>query len=750
MTPVKKERGSGDSAQRLRIPARAHRESLPSPGVPIRRGFSCLAAIRAAAILAVVLGGSLPALAQSRPDALVYVRDDDPAIARAFEQAREHVAKADWTDAIDAYLSILDRHTDELVPWGPRTHMSAALAAHRELTDLPPDGRRALVARFEETLAPELARATIAHDTDALARIAEAPPVPSAARAALHLARIYRERDEIGRALRWLHRIAFLYPQGTDGIDISTVYAEIAFCRARAGQRPFYDALAIARTERGDTELAIRVGGTPTTLGNFVESLEPDAEAATAPWTDFGGRPSRDRDIAFAPELQASLATPARDLEIAWRFGSYIVADDATPSPDPRPIGPEQDPNPVQPLAPVEYGDNVIAYDKQTAFAISNETGETVWLRSLRDVGAPPEGDERTYFYGAAGEGRFALLHEALDDPDAGFFGISDTHRRLVVLDANNGEIQWSRGGPLDDAKELEELEFTGIPIIAGGRVFIGAQQSSDNEGEVKSYTVAFDLATGKLAWTVFLCSSPALESHRHVFTDGPTLSSAEGLLYCGTDIGVISAIDPDDGEHVWCFRYERVPYRTRDDSRLIYSFFESWSDNPMIVADGRIYATPGDSQYLHILLHFPDRKTGFVQLDRIAKARYRYLVGVRDRVVYLAGRDESNRYHVVSAFHPEGGERSNLWQFPVPNPDPDREGPTVDQPAGRAALAGGRVLLPTLKGLYVLDADDGALVVHVPNPDPMRARFGNLFGSGGRMHTAYGRQVNCFRPADG
>lgn len=169
-----------------------------------------------------------------------------------------------------------------------------------------------------------------------------------------------------------------------------------------------------------------------------------------------------------------------------------------------------------------------------------------------------------------------------------------------------------------------------------------------------------------------------------------------------------------------------------------------------MIVADGRIYATPGDSQYLHILLHFPDRETGFVQLDRIAKARYRYLVGVRDRVVYLAGRDESNRYHVVSAFHPEGGERSNLWQFPVPNPDPDREGPTVDRPAGRAALAGGRVLLPTLKGLYVLDADDGALVAHVPNPDPMRARFGNLFGSGSRMHTAYGRQINCFRSTDG
>ena len=342
---------------------------------------------------------------------------------------------------------------------------------------------------------------------------------------------------------------------------------------------------------------------------------------------------------------------------------------------------------------------------------------------------------------------------------------------RLVALSTEDGSTLWVQG-PDPDAKSretgeaedegettaepadessklLSTLRLTGPPVIAGGRVFSAGWQATEGDGEIKAYAVAFDLATGELVWSRFLCSSPSLGADRHTFPEGAFLAYAEGTLFCGTDIGVLSAIDPTDGEHLWCYRYERVPYRSRDNSRLIFSFLESWSDNPMIVQGGRLYATPGDSQFLHILLTTPDRESGLVQLARVAKARYRYLIGVRDRVVYLVGRDEAKRYHLVSAFRPEGGPRSNLWDFPIPNPTTEGKD-KIDHPAGRAVLSGNRIYVPTYKGIYVLDADYGELLEQIRNPRGDGHLFGNLLSAGSDLISAYRLQVDCFRSRDG
>lgn len=694
--------------------------------------------------LAAVLPRTTLAQEVAPPDALVYVLDDDPEIQRLFEEAEDLVESRKWQDAIDRYLTVLDRHENQLVVWGPRTHISAAEAARMALIDLPPEGQQALLQRFEQPLSERLEAATSTLDAAALAEIADGAPVPAATRAALRYADIAMESGDWNRALRVLHRVHFLHRGRPAGIDVGALHARMLYCRNRLGDRPFIDPLGDDLARPGDSTAAIgpdgaattRIGGTDTTLNEFVAGLAAGVKP-TAEWSTFGGNPAHSRDAGF----------DRLDYGLAWSFGE--LPDDADGADDDTRTlrSPEQEPNPVQPLFPVEHDGSIYLYDKHHATALDRESGTVRWRVALDRFGKAPSKNDRTYFYGTAGSGRFVLLHEALDETglDGFYYEGAPRHRKLVVLSAESGDTVWVRGGPEDDAPELTGITLTGAPIVLDGRVLIAGKKIEEEEGEAKSFAFAFSLADGALLWSTFLCSSPALNSHRHVFSDGPFLAYGEGHLYCGTDIGTLSALDPDNGEHLWCFRYERVPYRTRDNSRLIYSFFESWSDNPMIVTGGRIYATPGDSQYLHILLFYPDRDTGLVQLDRIAKARYRYLIGVRDRVVYLAGRDEADRYHIVSAYHPEGGERAIVWEFPIPNPRPDRVDAPIDYPKGRAAVSGNRLFVPTYKGVYVLDASTGSLIKQIPNPAG-DTRFGNLQSAGNDMITAYLHQVNCFR----
>jgi len=697
--------------------------------------------------LALALLAALPARSQSDvPDSLVYIRDDHESMNRLLDEARTAVSEGRWQDAIDGYLEVIERHEDEMAAWGPQTAISTAERARLDLADLPPAGREVLEKRFEPARREELEPATRALDVDALATIADSVPVPSAAAAASRLADLFLERGEPSAALTWLHRLSLRHPDGTKEVPAPSIKARIAAARRMLGGDPLTDPLApLPGTNGGGTiggpggnpgdrtrpaAAEVRIAGEELPLAQYLERLRETPARHAPSWQTFSGR-------AGSPGLP-----DADRLEHAWSFDRLRDTRSEVRTP-------EQEKNPVRRVFPVEREGLVLAYDGVHALALDKESGKIRWMKDLQDeleLGLV-SGPARPYLYGAADDERYAIVHEYYHAGE-GFVSLYPPFRRVVVLSTRDGDLQWTRGGPLDPDELLRDMRFSGAPLLWGERLFVAARRASESEGETKCYAVAFDARDGRLLFTRFLCSAPALGSEeRNVFTDGPFLAMGEGYLYCGTEGGILSALDPRTGEHRWCHRYERIPYRTRDNSRLIFSYVESWSDNPMIVDGARLYATPGDSPYLHVLLFQPERESGLVRLARIEKARYRYLVGVRDRTVYLAGRDESRRYHVVSALHPEGGPRCRLWDFPIPNPEPGGEAPQ-DRPLGRALLSGNRIWVPTYKGVYVLDVSGGEFVGQIPNP-PGSPRFGNLLHAGTDLIAALDTEIHCYRPTD-
>jgi len=653
------------------------------------------------------------------------------------EEALSAEAKGDFGEAIPRYVRVIETHGEQLVRWGPRTFLSASEYARMRLAALPQEGRALLERRYGGTISERLARAQERLDADALRGLAFGIPVDASYRAAEVLSDLHRERGEWSAALGVLQRLLLARASSADEATLRGLRAKAAVCRMRLGSAPFVDPLDPDREQPG--EGTVRIAGRDVPIRDFLDGLagEASAESPAPAWTTFGGDPAH----GAIPPLAAAY------FQLAWAVSEFDPdATEREPT-----LSPYQDePNPVLASFPTVDGDALFAFDGGIAVCLDTARGATRWRRSLEEFG-PATPDDRNYFYGSVGGGRFVLVHECLaeHDPEDPYTSLGERARRLVALSAADGAALWSRGGPDDPDEELRSLMFTGPAVLLGNRVFIAGKRIERAGSEDKAYAAAFDASSGALLWRTFLCSAPRPERHRDVYPEGPFLSLGEGALLCGTDMGVISAVDPVTGEHLWAFQYERTPFKSGDGGNVLFSYRESWSDNPMIVRDGRLYATPGDSPYLHILLTFPEASSGLVRLARLEKSGYRYLLGVKDRTVFLAGRDvsydDSGSYHLVSAFHPEGGERCNLWDFPIPNPLPGRE-PPKDLPRGRGILGDDKVYFPTTKGIYVLDAERGDLLAQVVDAGGEDRRFGNLLAVGDALVASDRLRIHWYR----
>jgi outer membrane protein assembly factor BamB len=109
----------------------------------------------------------------------------------------------------------------------------------------------------------------------------------------------------------------------------------------------------------------------------------------------------------------------------------------------------------------------------------------------------------------------------------------------LVALEAADGRVAWSH----DLTKELgAPAPFYGFgtsPVVVGGRVVVQAG------GEKQHHLVAFDAATGKLAWTVQHASGAAYVT--------PVLATIHGVPQLVTvSADKVLALDPKDGALLW------------------------------------------------------------------------------------------------------------------------------------------------------------------------------------------------------
>lgn len=276
---------------------------------------------------------------------------------------------------------------------------------------------------------------------------------------------------------------------------------------------------------------------------------------------------------------------------------------------------------------------------------------------------------------------------------------------RLVAIDLATGKVKWRAGRTTRAGDPLKEVQFLGAPIGVAGKVIAPVLR----EGEVLA--VAFDEATGAVAWQTFVCAPPMSE----VFTPRPiAMAAGNGELYLAGGFGVLSALDAHRGEVLWAVRYDRDLVKPSGSHSSWMappgSTPRGWRENALFCAGGLLLVLPTDAERV---LAF-DRSSG--QLAYQVKVDGpQYAVGMADGGLFIAGRDRLARYATATG--------KLVWQAPV--------GPMY----GRAALTQDAIYQPQGQTVVRLDIAGGKRLAETAAITPRGDPLGNLFSDGRRLY---------------
>jgi outer membrane protein assembly factor BamB len=246
---------------------------------------------------------------------------------------------------------------------------------------------------------------------------------------------------------------------------------------------------------------------------------------------------------------------------------------------------------------------------------------------------------------------------------------------RLAAYKIRTGKLCWHIGGPAGQhALRQAETFFLGPPLPLLGRLYV----LGEIKGEIQ--LLALDGATGKLLW-----SQQLAVAEQGVLQDavrrwaGASPSYADGVLVCPTTTGAIVGVELTTRSLLWGYRYgqSRSGNRLNMGMQMVQSGPgpPRWIDGSVSIADGRVLATPAESESLYCLsltdggLLWKSPRNGDLYVACID----------RDKVI-LVGR------RTVRALRVTDG--TPAWERAIALPE-------SSTPSGRGFLAGDRYFLP-------------------------------------------------------
>jgi outer membrane protein assembly factor BamB len=135
-------------------------------------------------------------------------------------------------------------------------------------------------------------------------------------------------------------------------------------------------------------------------------------------------------------------------------------------------------------------------------------------------------------------------------------------HGRLVALDAGDGHLLWSHDLPKEYGAAVPSYGFATSPVASGDRVIVQAG------GEKENYLVAFEPASGKLAWSAHPGAGAVYVS--------PVLATLHGVAQLVTvSKDKLLALSPADGSVLWSLACANEPEPSR---------------SPLVLPDGRVF----------------------------------------------------------------------------------------------------------------------------------------------------------------
>jgi outer membrane protein assembly factor BamB/tetratricopeptide (TPR) repeat protein len=178
---------------------------------------------------------------------------------------------------------------------------------------------------------------------------------------------------------------------------------------------------------------------------------------------------------------------------------------------------------------------------------------------------------------------------------------------RLAAYRIRSGKLAWQIGGPPAAREEpLAGAFFLGPPLPLMGSLYSIAEK----EGEIR--LVVLDAQSGELAWGQRLAEADRpllLEPIRRFMGVSPSFSPTHGVLVCPTSNRSVVAVDLATRSLRWGYAYSPVDDRDQPDVRffavrrhLDASARQRWFDSGTLVADDYVLLTPADSDELHCL----------------------------------------------------------------------------------------------------------------------------------------------------
>ncbi len=639
-----------------------------------------------------------------RPTAFLDERDRQ--VTERLEAAHEARVDENWRGLVQALQDVLLLDGIQNAAWGPRTYRDARLEARGQLLAAPAPAREIYYQLFEARAAAELAEAQSERRADVWRSVAERYPLSDAAAEALdRLAGLCFETGRHSAAAHWSERLEELHRARGEPLS-GPATARWLVSLARLGDAGRINSL-VEKWLSADARATVSIGESSRPLVDFRRNLlvAPDS---------FGYRP---------PSFSAHA------VELAWTHSLSVPRADDRPR--------------VAPVG-VVVGDRLYVHSASGLAALDVRSGSAIWqvdttgfqARILSTEEARSRESWTTDLGIAADTERLYLVRS----------GIESYRDVLICLSAEDGRMLWRRGVAADES--LHQARLCRTPEIDGKTLYVSATIEAS---PLESRLVALDAESGEILWSRFIAAGrPLVAGDRFNTSVAPPVTPGDPQLgpfgvTLLTNLGVVACVDPWEERVRWIFHYSRV----RDDRSLPpekIGYFEvsPWRRGELVLRPDEVLVTPGDSEWAYALSHVPDADGHMLKAPPLFKAprSLRELIGAGDGLL-LFEQIWERRSRIASY----SNDFELRW---VSMPITARE-----RLVGLPLVTQEQVIYATSRRLYFLDlARDGALVHMQAAPELApeirardRERSGRFLIGGGLLITLSRSSVLAWSP---
>lgn len=655
----------------------------------------------------------------------------DGTVIKALASIREILAERRWGEAIDLLRQLTENHPELVVPVvgipaSEHRYVNVVTACNQLLVQLPPEGRQLYRKQVDPVAARWFANWVQTGDEAKLRDILRHAYLSSSGDDALWaLAERAWDRGEFSLAKSYWRQL------------LPPVAAENDAPRPLAYPDPQYPPAAVearllaalimsgdsAAVERGLNQYRDQYPDARGTLAGtevrWIDSLEqlarqqrstgrrsPSAPLLAGP-TTFGGSPER----TWVGPRSLDLGAPIWSTSLPRSRWTPLAADRG-------------------PLShyPLLHRDVVLVVDSQAVRAWKLLTGEPAWPSGdlldpariyrtrveERDRQIPSVGVAR--YTATIHDGRlYSRLGSPVSCPPNR--EMHPDHAELVCLDLERspGRMVW-RFVPTDIDVAGSKWRCEGAPLVTGGRVYAIL---SRRQTQLELACVCLDASTGIMEWLRPLGQIRSALDDQRGRLGSLLLTAGEGRLFLSTDLGVVMALELDEGTIAWAYQYPR----TTPSAELLNSHLRTGLV-PAVYHNGVVLIAPTDSDQWHAL----DAATGRPLWQVRARQMIRHSLGVASTSLgprWIIGADSLYGVDVATG----------RVEWTVAREAPNERG------YGQGMVTGGFVYWPARDFLYIVDAERGELagLKNVPNLG------GNLATAGGILLAAEPDRLTAF-----